>query len=345
MGATLRTAMLVWTVFAVMCAFSVYWGVRTHGHSPALIFVYVLLLWNGWALATPLVGWLGRRWPLVPLSPHAVAGHLAAALGLGALHILWATSLLVTMHPFDNMGAQRFGVALREALPDRLFLDAFIYVAVLGIWYAVGLRERERRAAQLEASLAQARLATLELQLQPHFLFNTLHTIAGLVRQERTTEAVAMIAGLSDLLRYSLDHAGGHAVPLGDELAIVGRYLEIQRLRFSDRLAVELDVPDDTRRALVPTLLLQPLAENAVRHGIEAAIAAGSISVRARREGDALVLIVANSGDIGHGSEGIGIANTRARLQQLFGARQSFALESSGGNVVATIRLPFEEAA
>ncbi|HEX4461555.1 MAG TPA: histidine kinase, partial [Polyangia bacterium] len=194
-------------------------------------------------------------------------------------------------------------------------------------------------------SLAQARLATLELQLQPHFLFNTLHTIAGLVRQERSADAVAMIAGLSDLLRYSLDHAGRHAVPLGDELAIVGRYLEIQRLRFSDRLTVELDAPDDTRRALVPTLLLQPLAENAVRHGIEAAVRDGSISVRARRDGDALVLVVANSGDLSGDREGIGIANTRARLTQLFGARHSFRLESAGGNVTATIRLPFEEAA
>jgi hypothetical protein len=345
---TLHVALAVWTVFGLVCATSVFWSMRTHGHSPPRLFSYHMLVWYGWALATPVVAWLGRRLPLVPFSWGAAVGHVALSIGFGLAHHVWWTVLLVTMRPYDVMQKGGFADVIGNDVSNRLFFESTIYFAVLGVAYAVDyqrrLRERELRAAQLEASLAQAKLTALELQLQPHFLFNTLHAIGGLVRQSRGPEAVEMIAGLSDLLRYSLDHAGKHVVPLEKEVAIAGRYLEIQRLRFSDRLAVKLDVPRETHRVRVPALILQPLVENAVRHGIERANESGSIVVRARRDGANLVLAVVNTGaELGDVADGIGIANTRARLEQLYAGRHTFALKSEGRHVIATVTLPFEE--
>ena len=141
------------------------------------------------------------------------------------------------------------------------------------------------RAAQLETSLAEARLHALELQIQPHFLFNTLNAISALVRTGQPEQAVGMIAGLSDLLRYALDRAGNQRVTVDEEAEMLRRYLEIQRLRFADRLTFEIDVAGDARRAAVPVLLLQPLAENAIRHGIARARGRGGSTVRAFRAG------------------------------------------------------------
>lgn len=345
----LRVAVVVWTLFGLACAGSALWGMRTHGHSPAKLAVYNLVVWNAWALGTLVVAALGRRWPLVPLSVRAIAQHVAAALVLGVVHHAWWTLMLVVLRPYDAMGPDAFGPAFANDLADRLFLEGTAYFAVLGVSYAVDsqrrLRERELRAAQLEASLAKAQLTALELQLQPHFLFNTLHAIGGLVRQRRSSEAIEMIAGLSDLLRYSLDHAGEHLVPLADELAVVRRYLAIQALRFSDRLAISIDVPEDLHRLRVPPLLLQPLVENAIRHGVERANDAATIAVRAHRDGDQLVVAVENTatGAMPAG-EGVGIANTRARLHQLFADRHAFTLAGDHGRVTATIRLPAEAA-
>jgi two-component system, LytTR family, sensor kinase len=351
-GSTFRIALAVWTVFGLVCASAVYWEVRTHGHSPALIFAVTLLTWWAWAAATPLVGWLGRRAPLVPFSWRAGLVHVAAAAVVGLLHIAWWIGLAVWVRPFDNMGNTDFWTGVSESL-DKLFFEAMIYTAVLGTTYAVDsqrrLRQREIAALQLEKSLAHASLHALELQMQPHFLFNTLHAIGGLVRKGRSSDAIDMIAGLSDLLRYSLDNAGQHLVPLHREVDVLRRYLDIQRIRFPDRLTVEIHVPDDIARACVPAMMLQPLAENAIRHGIEPASARGRIEVRAWRDGDELHLELSNSGVLldeprtGRPSEGIGLRNTRARLEQLYGTRQRFRLANRDGDVVASLTLPFEE--
>jgi LytS/YehU family sensor histidine kinase len=151
-----------------------------------------------------------------------------------------------------------------------------------------------------------------------------------------------MIAGLSDLLRYSLDHAGKHVVPLAQELAILERYLEIQTLRFSDRLAARIDIPDELRDALVPALLLQPLVENAIRHGVERATEPGAIEVSARRAGDSLEIEVFNTGSLQSGVAGVGITNTRDRLAQLFGARGELVVAEQRGGVVARVAIPLE---
>ncbi|HKE20578.1 MAG TPA: histidine kinase [Kofleriaceae bacterium] len=352
-GATLRIAMAAWTVFGLVFASAGYWEVRTHGHSAVLIFAFVLLVWWGWAAATPVVAWLGRRAPLVPFSWTASLIHAAAAAILGLLHVAWWTALAVWLRPFDDMGVSQFWTGLVGGL-DKLFFEVMIYLAVVGTTYAVDaqrrLRQREIAALQLEKSLAHASLHALELQMQPHFLFNTLHAIGGLVRKGRSSEAVDMIAGLSDLLRYSLDNAGQHLVPLDREVEVLRRYLDIQRIRFPDRLAVEIHVPDELGRACVPAMMLQPLAENAIRHGIEPASARGRIEVRAWRDGDELRIELCNSGILvdarragGRSSDGIGLQNTRARLEQLYGTRHRFTLANRDGGVVASLTLPFEE--
>jgi two-component system, LytTR family, sensor kinase len=348
-GSTVRAALAVWTLFGVVFASTTWWDVRTHGHSPLKIVAFTLLVWYTWAAVTPLVAWLGRRAPLVPFSWTASLVHAGAAAATGLVHMVAATALQVWMRPFDDMGATEFGAGLREHIDEyQLLFQAMIYFAVLGTTYAIDsqrrLRQREITALQLEKSLAHASLHALELQMQPHFLFNTLHAIGGLVRKGRSAEAVDMLAGLSDLLRYSLDHAGQHLVPLGREVEVLRRYLDIQRIRFPDRLSVEVHVPDDLARACVPAMMLQPLAENAIRHGIEPTSAHGRIELRAWRDGDLLRVELFNSGALrdGRGS-GIGLQNTRARLDQLYGTRHSFGLHERRGGVLASLTLPYEE--
>jgi len=347
--ATLQVAFVAWSAFGAVCAAVMWWSMRTHGHSPLRIAAYALAVWSVWAVATPLVVWLGRRAPLIPFAPRAVVVHLVAAAALAVAHHAWWTALEVWVRPFDAMGAHAFGAGFRKELGDRVFLEALVYAAVLGVGHGVEyyrrMRDRELHAARLEASLVHARLDALELQLQPHFLFNTLHAIGGLVRQVRTAEAVEMIAGLSEMLRYSLDRVGHHLVALDQELVILGRYLDIQRLRFPDRLAVTIDVPAALRVARVPALLLQPLIENAVRHGIEPRAEAGAIELRGRREGARLVLELWNSGPgLGGRADGVGIANTRERLARLYGADHAFTLTEARGGVLARLDLPFEDA-
>jgi LytS/YehU family sensor histidine kinase len=247
-------------------------------------------------------------------------------------------------------------------LMSQFHIDLLIYGAVLGTSYAVGyyaqFREREVRATQLEARLAQSELQALKMQLHPHFLFNTLNGIAGLVRDKKNSAAVEMIAGLSDLLRYTLDGAGRQEVTLREELEFLELYLGIQQKRFPDRLRVEMTVEPTALEALVPNLILQPLVENAIRHGVSRRAAAGTVGVGASREGGMLRLRVYDDGpglrrdargdanaddsDEGAASGGIGLSNTRARLRQLYGESQSFEVfDRAAGGVEATLLLPF----
>lgn len=341
---TVWVAAIVFAVFGLVCAGTTIWDMRTHGHSMLRIVLYCLVVWSvGWAALTPIVAWLGRRAPIPPFSARAIAVHVAGALVVGWVHHLWWTAMQVVIEPYDGMGIQTFAAGVWRDLIDRGFLEGSIYFAVLGVTYATDyqrkLRERELVQAKLESSLSQARLAALEPQLQPHFLFNTLHAIGGLVRQDRRTEAVEMINGLGDLLRYSLDNAGKPTVTLEQELAIAERYLEIQQARFSDRMTVTIDVTPAARRLHVPAMLLQPLLENAVRHGIERSTEPGTITVTGRELEGRLSLEVFNTGELGVIEAGIGIANTRARLEHLYGPRHELELRGVPDGVVAAITL------
>jgi LytS/YehU family sensor histidine kinase len=238
----------------------------------------------------------------------------------------------------------RFAGMVIFVLPLELLLYGMVALAHYADEASRRARERERKAAQLEASLTKARLMALELQTQPHFLFNTLNGISALVRAGQNPQALSMIGGLSDLLRYALERSGGAAVALEEEARTVERYLGIQRIRFADRLAVELDLAPDTLRGAVPALLLQPLAENAVRHGIARVEAPGRIVLRSARRGDDLVIEIFNTGRLDAvRRDGIGMSTTQARLTELHGERGRLEIAEHEGGVLTRVTLPFQE--
>lgn len=289
-----------------------------------------------WVPFTLLALWLAERWPLGRLTARSVGAHLggvaatifgrAAVVALFNDQIHWYAD---AVPPFDEL--------LMISVYNNLFFYLLITVGAHALHYARAHRERE-------AQLARAELHALRAQIQPHFLFNTLNTIASLVHDEPRT-AERMITGLGTLLRRSLDSDGSYELPLRDELAVLRAYLEIEQVRFADRLTVVWDIRPDTLAAAVPPLLLQPLAENAIRHGLWPRPAAGQLLIRAERRGDFLRLVVSDNG-VGlrraRPDDGIGLANTRARLRQLYGIAHDFQLaERIDGGVVATILLPY----
>jgi sensor histidine kinase YesM len=333
-------------VFAVICAAQVWTSMLTHGHSLARIVFYNLVVWNLWVLFGFAIRGLTRRVPLAPLRLRGLLVHLFAGGVIALVHAAWWVKCMLVIRPYDHMNPTDFAVPFlslaASQLPLELLLYALVALAAHAEEYYAGYREREKRAAQLEKSLAEARLHALELQIQPHFLFNTLNTVSALVRTGRPDEAVHMIGGLAELLRYALDRAGSQRVTLGEEAEMLRRYLDIQRLRFADRLTVDVEVDDDARSAEVPVLLLQPLAENAIRHGIAPSAGPGRVTVRAGRRNGALRIEMFNSGRLAEPVEpGIGLSNTVARLQQLYGSEQRFELRGEPGGVTAVVTIPW----
>ena len=339
-----------WTAVALVCGLQIWISMITHGHALWRVLLYQALIWNAWSALSPVIGGLGRVVPLLPPSPRAVAVHLGAALVIAPLHSVWWALLAVQIEPYDAMGPHSFADAFRgvvlSGLPQQLCLYGGVLAAHYAATYYEKYRDRERAAARLEISLSEARLHALQLQLQPHFLFNTLHSISALVRTARPAEAVTMIAGLSDLLRYSLDHAGEHRVALSTELAVIERYLEIERLRFPDRMAFAIDAVAEVRRASVPALLLQPLVENAIRHGIAPVAAPGRVALRAWRDGDRLRIEIANTGRLAAAwRAGVGLHNVMDRLRHLYRGDASFELTCDHDGVRAQLALPWRIAA
>jgi LytS/YehU family sensor histidine kinase len=264
-----------------------------------------------------------------------------------------ATVVTLSIKPFDNMGSSPFTFWPRfvSRFQGSLGPDLLVYGAVIGAFYAFDYyrkyREREFLASRLEAQLAQAQLDSLRMQLHPHFLFNTLNSIVGLVRDNKNSAAVSMLVGLSDLLRHALEHSARHEVELREELNFIKLYLKIQEMRFSDRLQVEFNIDPATTRALVPNLILQPLTENALRHGIGRSADSGLVGISSALTNGHLRLIVYDNG-AGlpddwqmKGSTGIGLANTVARLQQLYDDNHEFDIRNrDGGGVEVVIRIP-----
>ena len=291
-----------------------------------------LVDWYVFALLSVPALWLARRIPIERADwGRRVTIHAAASavfsLGWMVLRALVVSALQIT----EGGRVVTFTEAFTHALVATFFFNVAVYCVVAGYGHTVNYyrksQERELRASELETRLAQARLQALQMQLNPHFLFNTLHAISSLMHKN-VDAADRMLTRLSDLLRHALESTHTQVVPLRDELEFLGRYLEIEQTRFGPRLAVRYDVAPDTLEAEVPNLILQPLVENAIRHGIEPVAAAGQIELYARREAGMLLLRVWDNGKgLPPGTtldEGVGLANTRARLQQLYGAGHRF---------------------
>jgi two-component sensor histidine kinase len=300
---------------------------------------------------TPITYYLGRHFPLRrPRLARNLFIHLIGAL---ALCVAWA-GLGVAMRLV--LGTGLWNMSLPQHLASWVLTSlpwsVFIYFAVLGCVHAFAYfleaRERETHAARLTAQLAEARLGALRMQLHPHFLFNSLNAITVLVRDQRTREATTMLELLSDVLRQVLRTDPAHEVQLSDELRFIEQYLAIEQVRFSDRLRVSFAVDAGARDAAVPGFVLQPLVENALRHGLAERAEEGSIEIGARREGADLVLWVRDDGiglrgtDAGPRGQGLGLTNTRERLATLYGDRAGLELTGNPeGGTTATVRLPY----
>ena len=349
----------VWAFLGLVYSAPIYLEVRSEGmdHAAWRVFSWGILIWVAWAPLTPVMIWLARRYSLVEgrLKRNLIF-HIPTFVLLSALHSAAATKIILTIKPFDNMGESpmTFWPRFLSRLQGSLGADVLVYGAVVGVCYAIDyyrkFREREYIATQLEVQLAQAQLDSLRMQLHPHFLFNTLNGIVGLVRDNKNEAAVNMLVGLSDLLRHALEHSDRQEVELREELSFIKLYLNIQQMRFSDRLQIDFDVEPATTKLMVPNLILQPLVENALRHGIGQSTGAGSIRIKAKRQHENLILTVSDNGGglPGHWqlktSSGIGLANTAARLQQLYGENHRFDIQNrdEGGvevEIVAPARI------
>lgn len=349
-----------WAMLGVIYAGPIYFEVRSEGmgHAAWRVFSWGILTWLAWAPLTPAMIWLARRYSLIGGAwKTSLLVHLPAFLTLSALHSALATAITLTIKPFDNMGASpvAFWPRFFSRLKGSFGSDLLVYGAVIGICYALDYyrkyREREFLTTRLEAQLAQAQLDSLRMQLHPHFLFNTLNSIVGLVRDNKNQAAVSMLVGLSDLLRHTLEHSTRQEVELREELAFIKLYLIIQEMRFSDRLQVEFNIDPATAKAMVPNLILQPLTENALRHGIGRSADSGLVGISSAAENGYLRLTVYDDG-AGlpddwqmKGSTGIGLANTLARLEQLYDGNHQFDIRNrSEGGVEVVIVMPLRTA-
>ena len=304
--------------------------------------------WYAWALLVPLLQWLVRRFPLERMRwMRGAAIHLLGGVAIVFLHDAMKLAMqrmlpqwtFVMGSPFPRTVDQFVAWSLSDGVGTYAILLCGVYFAA----YYARYRERELAASQLQGQLAHAQLQALRMQLNPHFLFNALNSISMLVRGGRSSEAVRMLAGLGDLLRGVLDEERPGEVPLREELDFLRRYLAIEQIR-ADRLEVRMEVAPELMEARVPTLILQPLVENAIRHGISKSSAAGLVEIGAWRENGSLLLSVRDDGpglSAEGGREGVGLANTRARLARMYGDQQGLEMENAeGGGTRVTLRLP-----
>ncbi len=303
-----------------------------------------------WALLSYGIVWLTRRYPIERQRwIRGVLIYLAIGVALTYLKLGLDVVLILVLYS-DASSNKLLDTSLMIMM---LYFNLITYGTVVGVSHAVNFyrkfREGEMKASQLEAQLAQAQLQALKMQLHPHFLFNTLHTIAMLNLTD-VKAANRMIARLSDLLRLALDNAGAQEVTLKQELDFLRQYLEIEQIRFQDRLVVEMNIDPETLDASVPNLLLQPIVENAIRHGIGKLETAGRIELFARRENGSLLLQVRDNGpgmseeEQANHKPGIGLKTTRARLKQLYGSAQQMTLNTAnGGGLEVSIAIPFQE--
>ena len=342
----------VWAVLGVIYAGPIYFEVRAEGmgHAASRVFSWGILIWLAWAPLTPAIVWLARRYSLIGAEwKKSLLVHLPAFLLISAVHSAAATAITLAIKPFDNMGSSptAFWPRFLGRMQGSFGSDLLVYGAVIGICYALDYyrkyREREFLASRLEAQLAQAQLDSLRMQLHPHFLFNTLNSIVGLVRDQKNQAAVNMLVGLSDLLRHTLEHSTRHEVELREELNFIKLYLSIQEMRFSDRLQIKFDIDPATTKAMVPNLILQPLTENALRHGIGRSADSGMVGISsAVVDGHLLLTVYDNGAGLPDdwqlkGSAGIGLANTAARLQQLYDDNHQFDIRNRNGRGVEVV--------
>ena len=337
----------LWTFYGVLSVNqSILWnqvGNRPTNYVAVIAFATTLCV--VWLTFTPIVIWAARRFPLGRSDwQRSLLFHVLLMTGLSILDV--RIDRWIAPH-FDFARNQTFWQEYIWALDMNVFYYAVIAASVTAADFYYLYRERQRKANELHTELVTAKLETLKMQLQPHFLFNTLNTINALIHED-SEAADRMVTRLADLLRLTL-YESRHEVPLARELEFVSAYVDIQQIRFQNRLAVSFEVRGPLLGAQVPSLVLQPLVENAIRHGIAPRARAGNVWVRAQRDGDRLILEVEDDGvGLPPGGDvmvrGIGLANTRARLQQLYDVNYELQIRRrENGGTHVRISIPFVE--
>jgi signal transduction histidine kinase len=348
----------IWSIPGLILAsstYALYTSKDESSMSLAKAFIWRFPEWQVWALATPLIVWLGRRfsmarpWRSLPI-------HLAANTVI-AIAEVWVYCLCGRLIGEEHFVTTPFIELVPVFLLKSAFLEIVVYWLVIvadhALHYQRRLRESAAQQARLEAQLVEAQLDALKMQLHPHFLFNTINAIGVLMRKGEAASSIKMLNGLADLLRRSLSRLRVELVPLREELDFIERYLDIETTRFPDRLRVALDIDPDAREAKVPNLILQPLVENAIKHGIAPRVRGGAIEISARVRGDRLVIEIRDDGvglapgqAAGGESHGVGLSHVRKRLEQLYPGAHRFSLEPrEPAGAVATLEIPLQRSA
>lgn len=350
----IAAAAAFWAAVSALYTGQLFWLSRQLGErgQPVRAIVWTGSLYLYWIPLTILIWRATARWTPRALGWGRYIGqHLALAIIAAAIHNTIMTIGNLAFFAPPNEG---FWDLFPSAMRSRSYLELIVYTGVVAsgqaAWMYERWRDRDAQAFKLEAQLSAAKLSALEAQMQPHFLFNSLHTIASLARDGRNADVVRLIADLSELLRAVTDQHQSTR-PLSDEIALARRYLDLQQVRFGDRLRIDLDIAPDAARVNVPTLTLQPLVDNAIRHGISNVVRGGTISIRATTDAASLTLVVEDDGAGApagwhmSAASGTGLRNLESRLAILYGGRAAFAAGSlAGGGFRATARIPRERA-
>ena len=351
-----RWIALIWLSIGMFDASDTVFSMRAEGHHHAWLslFVTLLLSWLPWALATPLILDVSRRHSLELKSLSGWFLHLGACAAVGLVYAAWTAGLEELLNPWLQAPASvPFLILMLAKFFNRFISFAVLYASIVAIGYVLDSSNRlaihETETVRLNELLARAQLDALRRQIEPHFLFNTMHGIAALVREGSSDAAVRMITGLSDFLRRVLETSGRHEVALGEEMEFLQKYLDIQKVRFADRLRLSVDVPEELRAAQVPSLLLQPIVENSIKHGIAKRAHGGRIQIAAFRSDGTLTLNVYNDGpslppENDSPPAGTGISNIRTRLRSLYGDAFTLTLRNRDpSGVEVSVTLPFRE--
>ncbi|HYJ85180.1 MAG TPA: histidine kinase [Pyrinomonadaceae bacterium] len=345
----------LWTLIGIVFTLQMYFT-SYRSERPALLVdsLYLQMVWAYlWALATPLVLWAANKLPLernnwirnslIHLPISILLSGIVTAVG----HVMvWLYLSLPLGRPFSF---ERMGRFVLANFSEGIGIYMLIALTSYAFNYYRRYHEGQVRTLQLEAQLSKAQLEALKMQLHPHFLFNTLHSISALLTQD-TEAARKMITRLGDFLRLTLENSGSEEVTLQQEIEFLTCYLAIERIRYQDRLLTRIDVADDTLDAKVPNLILQPIVENAIRHGIASRSTPGLIEIEAKHINGLVRIQVRDNGPglsehrISENlfNRGLGLANTGQRLERLYGSRHLFDLRNNpNGGFVVTMEIPF----
>jgi two-component system, LytTR family, sensor kinase len=346
----------IWLAGGLFDATQTVFSMQSDARHPACLTIFLteLVSWLPWVLATPLVMRVARGHPMRGMSVRTICVHLAAFAAISVVAATWCALLQMLFNPYGHPQRPTFVDTWTMTLLYQSLTFLIAYALIVSVTLTVDARENMARqmteAARLSEELSNAQLAALRRQIDPHFMYNTLNAITSLVREHLNDAAVNMLVGLSEFLRRSSQDSHRSQVALQEEVEYLQRYVDIQKARFGERLQVSMDIPADLLRAQVPNLLLQPLVENAIKHGIAKRVAGGAVRVAGVHRDSCLRLTVYNDApvlpaDWETAKTGVGLRNLRTRLQILHGKESELQLRrASPGGVEVVVTLPFKEA-